>query len=247
MGGTSLAVPEQPASETEPTGTRAGVGRWRRLHSLTGLAVAGVMLLQLWGLAKVSLAPAALGQVWSQWAAWSQRGWLWGPVAVAGVYHAAYGLWLLPRRLRGSSHARQRARLLQRASAPITLVWLLWPLQALLWPLAIGVWQPRDAAEVTRALLSTTYAGMPLYAFAYLLGLAAAVFHLFNGLWLVAQRWWLPARPRLRAATGVMVAAMGMCVFMVAAHGVIYLASGWRVYPPMVVPAPPRAAGRGPT
>ncbi len=205
----------------------------QRVHSLTGvLPLGALMVWYLWGLAKVSASYGQLTHAYRAVQALGQRRWLLWPLALALFFHAGYGLLLFRRRPAVAKDPAARAwpQWLQRATALAVLGWLGVQLVAVGAPLAQGAIEPEDAARMTRALFSSTDYGVPWRAYTYLLGLAAATFHLANGLWLAALRWgWLGRR---RAGVALLLGALATVAFLAGAHSAVYLATGWRAFEP---------------
>ena len=146
------------------------------------------------------------------------------------AYHAGYGLLLLRRPAADTESTRytdKRLWVLQRISA--TLVFLLVLahfLELRAQRLFFGV-GPEATYTILTAHLSWTWAGVPWVALLYLIGVAAACFHLANGLFAAsALKGWATARMR------VLTLALGGALFVVGFLTVLSFATGTRLSNP---------------
>jgi succinate dehydrogenase / fumarate reductase cytochrome b subunit len=153
-------------------------------------------------------------------------------VLVPLVYHAGYGI-VRTLQPRDPHHAypNDLMLLLERASGVVVLVFLVahaWEFRAQTWGL-----HRATAAYSTKLVedLSSTSHGVPFVAMGYVVGLAATMFHLVNGLSSFCTRWgYTPHRAaqlRARIAFGV----AGACLFVISAAIVVQLATGVRYFP----------------
>lgn len=205
----------------------------RRLHSLSGVVPVGVFLVvHLWTNASLlgGRAPFdhAVGEI--------QRTPLLPVVEVFGVllplaFHAIFGVYLatLGRpNVVAYPYARNWAYLFQRITGVVTLVFIL----AHLWEFRVQKWlfgmSELAFYDTLVAHMSSVVGGLPIIAMGYLLGIAASVFHLANGLVTSCLTWGIvvsrPAQRRLlRVAT-----VFGVLLFLLGASTVLSLATGVR-------------------
>jgi succinate dehydrogenase / fumarate reductase cytochrome b subunit len=216
-------------SEHSPSAAPARRLDARRLHSLSGLVALGAFLLLHLGVN----ASAMRGQHAFVEVSAATRLPLVAVLEVVFValplaFHALYGLWLwrrprpdLDRFAPETSwvHGAQRITGLVLVVFVATHVWELRAQRAL-----HGL--AHDALYSTMVLhLSSTSHGVPLMAVAYLLGVAAAAFHLAAGLWTyVVGRGVVTGAARTRA--GWACAAFGLVLFGVGSGTVVSLATG---------------------
>ncbi len=146
------------------------------------------------------------------------------------LYHAAYGIKIA---LEGRpnvgayGHSRNWAYVLQRVTGVIALIYIavhFWQfrLQMLLGRMVLDDLYPKLCASLS----STSTAGIPLVAIGTLLGIAACVFHLANGLWGFCVTWGITVSRSAQRIAGGVCGALGVLLFLVAAHTVIYFATG---------------------
>ncbi len=134
-----------------------------------------------------------------------------------------------------------RADRARRVAAGLSLAFVVWHLATL--PLR-SAWLGLEAGSLFDALagdLSSTTAGVPLRALAYLAGLAATVFYVAASIGQLATR--SPALAhRQGARRGVAWGAgvVGAIVFVLGANTVVFFATGSRLFP--VSPAAPAGA-----
>ena len=208
---------------------------WLRWHSLLGvIPLAGYLLLHL------------LGQVLALSGSALQRGFqaLLDRSAVVSVLefgviylplcaHAALGLWQVTRREPGSVGPERDpawplgwGRTLQRLSALgllLFLVFHVWQFEGRLW---LGELRRVDfLPELCASLSSTAFGGVPLVAFGYLLGVAAAALHAAQGLYHACVSWgWVTPPRREWLARACLLG--GIALFAVGALIIVQLATG---------------------
>ena len=83
--------------------------------------------------------------------------------------------------------------------------------------------------ELCARLSATTAGGIPLYAIVYLVGIAAAVFHLTNGLYGFCFSWGITLSRRATRLASAAFGVVGLCLFVLGANTVIYFATGSRL------------------
>lgn len=152
-------------------------------------------------------------------------------IEMLGVYlplllHAALGFWRASLGAAPSPAAARSARLLQQTSAVVLaafLVFHLWHFRFRLWTGEIG--RGDIYPELCASLSSTVWGGVPLVAVAYLIGTAAAAFHVASGLYRASLAWrWVAARRQ--RSLGLWCVALGCGLFVLGALIVIDLATG---------------------
>ena len=151
-------------------------------------------------------------------------------------FHAGYGIVLLASKATPDAEIERRYGdrrffVLQRVSAVFVLVFVLahvWELR--LQRLFFGL--PADGLYTTlTAHLSWTWAGIPLVALLYILGIFAATVHLSNGLFAASAMWNIGLSPAGRRRIRMATAALGLVLFFVGTATVIGLATGTRLLP----------------
>jgi succinate dehydrogenase/fumarate reductase cytochrome b subunit (b558 family) len=206
--------------------------RWLRLHSATGVLPLGAFLvLHLWINGRATQGREAYDGLVRR--IQSTPGLV--VLEVLGIYapllfHAAYGAWLTGtgQPLRPPPpHAKSWARPLQRATGAATLAFLgyhLWTvrLQTMLGNLRSADFFP----ALTDTLSATTRSGIPLAAAAYLVGLAAASYHLANGLTGFCLDLGLATTARATRMVSLACTISGMALFLLGANTVVYFATG---------------------
>lgn len=223
----------------------------RRLHSLSGVVPVGIFLVEhLWTNA------AALGgqEPFARAVARIQALPLLPVLEVFGIFlplafHAGYGVVLARRSSPNASryaYPKNWLYVLQRVSGFVVLAFVLLHL----WELRVQTWlfgMSTEAFYTTlSAHLSWTWSGVPLIAIGYLVGVAASVFHLANGLVGFCMTWGITtSRPAQRRA-GIVFGALGACLFVLGTATVLGLATGSRLLPSAeasknaACPPPPR-------
>lgn len=209
----------------------------RRLHSLSGVLPLGVFLLEhLW-----TNAHALHGQAAFERAVMSIHALpllplieLFG-IVLPLLFHAGFGLWLTKSsapNVRAYPFGRNWAYLVQRVSGVLVLAFLclhLWELRVQIWLFGL---HPRALYATLAERLSSLTFGVPLLAFAYLLGLLATVLHFSGGLFGFCCTWGLavsrPAQRRVLWASWL----LGALLFVVGALVIVHFATGPFLSPP---------------
>lgn len=218
-----------PSSAREASSRRAFV--LRKLHGLTGIVpVGGFLVLHLWTNASALFGrasfDAAVGRIQELPALWAFE--LFG-VLLPLAFHAGYGLWLW----RGSApnvaaypYARNWAYLAQRITGTFVLLFValhLYELWAQKW---FGGLLPRQFYGELTAGLSATVAGVPLRAWAYVLGVLAAAFHFANGLVGFSQGWGLVLTRAGQRRLGIAALVVGGGLSLLGVATVVHFAAG---------------------
>lgn len=221
----------------------------RKLHSLIGVVPLGAFLVvHLWTNASALQGPAAHeAAMATSWGA-PFRAFLIG----LGLYLplAFHALWGLRRTLdsrptrRPPAGSRHTGYVLQRATGLLLLVFIVVHVAELHLLGEGGAEHPGDHFDRLCRLLSATHGGIPWRAAFYLTGLAAAAYHLANGLRAFCSGWGITRSRRAARRLGVLWAAVGLLLFYVGASTVILFATGLRLVPGTTL-APDRLPPRG--
>jgi succinate dehydrogenase/fumarate reductase cytochrome b subunit (b558 family) len=151
-------------------------------------------------------------------------------IALPLAFHAGYGVLIALGRAPSypeSAHAHPWSRSMERATGLAAMVFVLLHLVELRFPLIAGTLAPADLhPELTYDLSRTSALGFPLFATAYLLGLAATSYHLANGLSRFCSRNGLGQTPRARRALSIGCTVLGSALFFSGANTVVYFATG---------------------
>jgi succinate dehydrogenase / fumarate reductase, cytochrome b subunit len=210
-----------------------GAASAQKLHSLTGVVPLGVFLaLHLVINARALQGRDALDR--------TVRGILSIPllsvIELFGVllpllFHAAYGIKLsLSRRTEPAAYPANWV-LLQRATGFSALLFIAFHLYDLRWPVLAGYMTEADLFPVLAAKLSSTNSwGIPLFAVAYLVGVAATVFHFATGLFAFCVSWGYAGTERAIRIARIACGSLGIVLFLIGASTVVYYATGSRFF-----------------
>jgi succinate dehydrogenase / fumarate reductase cytochrome b subunit len=119
--------------------------------------------------------------------------------------------------------------LLQRVSGIVVLAFVIWHVGETRIEAWIAELAPEDRFGTLCAQLSATTGGVPLRAVGYLVGLAAATYHLANGLRAFCLGWGITASRRALRRAAAMAAILGLGLFALGATTIIYLSTGIRL------------------
>ncbi len=216
----------------------------RKLHSLTGVLPLGVYLVfHLWTNAKAMqgrhVFEEAVGAIDSV------------PylmvveivaIVVPLLFHALFGLAIAfearPNVGRYPQH-RNWTYLMQRVTGVALLAFLVYHVAALRLPVLLGTMEKTDFFPTLCDTLSSTEAtGVPVVAIVYLLGTAAATYHLAVGLTGFCFSWGITVSQRANRLVAGVSAVLGVLLFAIGASTIIYYATGSR----LVFDAPGRDA-----
>lgn len=154
---------------------------------------------------------------------------IWLPLA----FHAAYGLTLtFGARTNVGRYATTRnwMYVLQRVSGVVALAFIVYHLLEYRVPLAVGKMTRADLfQQLCASMSSTSRWGVPVAAIVYLLGIAACVFHLANGLYGVCFSWGVTTSERASRLAAGAFGVFGIVLFVLGANTVIYFATGSRL------------------
>lgn len=159
-------------------------------------------------------------------------GWLWvqsACVLVPLLAHALIEMFFL--RIRSINVAeypfsRNWAWLLQRISGFVALAFVIWHFVGVRLPMFRGVTEADVAVELTATLSSTGPLGLPWAALGHLLGLAAVVYHLFNGIHGFCFTWGIVTSRDAGRRVSRVLTLSGVFVYALAAAIVVYFATG---------------------
>jgi succinate dehydrogenase / fumarate reductase cytochrome b subunit len=228
-----MAAATDKNREASPQPDRRG-DLYKRLHSLSGVVPIGAFLLfHLW----VTSSLGSSREIYDRQIGFLHGGPVLGFLEVVLVilpllYHGVYGV-IRSFQPRDPNHAYDTDVMLtlQRASGIVVLVFVavhVWEFRVQTWTHGLAV-----SSYSTKLIehLSSTQSGIPFIALGYLVGIAASVFHLANGMTSFCATWGFAptfaARHRLR----VFFRVLGILLFALSAALVIQLATGSRFFP----------------
>ena len=205
----------------------------RKLFSLSGVVPVGVFLvLHLW-----TYSSALSGRHAFEKAALSDSPYLfvfevflvWIPI----LFHGLYGLKI-------SFEARPNAGkypysknwmyVLQRVTGIVALVFIGYHFWQFRLPVLTGELAREDLfGQLCGSLSRTVGGGIPVMALAYLVGVAASVFHLANGLHGLCFSWGITTSRRALRIASAVFGVFGLLLFVLGANTVIYFAPGSRL------------------
>lgn len=155
-----------------------------------------------------------------------------GAIAVPLLFHAVLGVIIaLEARPNPGRYptARNTAYLLQRVTGVLVLAFLVLHVAHLRLPVALGTLEKADLFPTLCDLMSTTAGpGIPVYALLYLLGTAAAVYHLTVGLHGFCFSWGITLSRRANHVAAGVFGVLGLVLFALGANTIIYYATGSR-------------------
>lgn len=227
------AATDSSNREPQPQPDRRG-GLLQRLHSLSGVVPLGAFLLfHLW----ITSALGTSREIYDRQVGFLHGGPFFGFLEVVLVivpllYHGGYGV-IRSLQPRDPNHAYDTDVMvtLQRASGIVVLLFVaahVWEFRGQTWTHGLAV--SSYATKLTEHL-SSTQSGVPFIALGYLVGIAATVFHLANGMTSFCATWGFAptftARHRLR----IFFRVIGIGLFGLSAALVIQIASGSRFFP----------------
>jgi succinate dehydrogenase/fumarate reductase cytochrome b subunit (b558 family) len=154
---------------------------------------------------------------------------VWLPI----LFHAGYGVKVtLEGRWNTASYAYSKNWMfvLQRVTGILALGFIGYHFWQFRLKLLLGQIAQEDVfPELCASLSSTGPGGVPYLALAYLLGVAAAAFHLANGLYGFCFSWGITASRRSARLASIAFGLFGIVLFALGANTVIYFATGSRV------------------
>ena len=209
--------------------------RWQALFSVSGVVPLGAfLLLHLWTASALLSSHAAYDRQVGSLHGGPVLGLLTVVLILAPLaFHAGYGVWRwVHRPPTGADAAPPHAYesdlmlLLERISGVVVLAFVgahFWETELQTWTgeLAVGSYSTKLVEH-----LSSTRSGIPWVALGYLVGIAATVLHLVNGLTSFSTRWGLTPDRRSQRRARVLFRGAGALLFAVGAASVIELATG---------------------
>ena len=124
-------------------------------------------------------------------------------------------------------HTHPWSRSMQRTTGVVGFAFVALHVATLRVPTLLGQLAPADFfPKLTDDLSATTSFGVPAFATAYLLGLAATSYHLANGLARFFSRLPMSEDPRTRRAVSLGCTLLGSALFLLGANTVVYFATG---------------------
>lgn len=203
----------------------------RRLHSLSGVVPVGIFLIaHLWtnasalggrapfdhavdGLQKLPVLP--LIEVFG--------------VLLPLAFHALFGVYLATAgrpNVARYSHGRNWAYVFQRVTGIVAFLFVM----VHLWELRVQKWlfgmSHHAFYDTLVSHLSTVKLGIPIWAVMYLVGIAASVFHLANGLVTFTMSWGIVTSRRAQNRIAFAAAGVGVVLFLLGASTVLSLSTG---------------------
>ncbi len=146
------------------------------------------------------------------------------------LFHAVYGIFVTIGRvpaLPEPPYTRSWSRSMQRMTGIVTFAFVAYHLLELRLPALLGRMRPPDFfPTLCDTLSSTTSLGIPVAATVYLLGLAAASYHLANGLSRFCFRVGLVGSERASRIVSLGCSLLGAALFLLGASTVVYFATG---------------------
>ena len=206
----------------------------RKLHSLSGVVPLGAfLLLHLWTTASIGSSQATYDR---------QVGFLHGGpflgflelvlVLVPLAYHGLYGIIrsLSPRDV-NRTYDSDLMVVLQRVSGAVVLVFVVlhvWEFRVQTWTSGLPV-----ASYSTKLVsdLSSTQYGVPWIALGTIVGSAASLFHLVNGMTSFCNTWGFATNDAVLRRLRLVFRTFGILFFVVSAALVVQVATGSRVFP----------------
>jgi succinate dehydrogenase/fumarate reductase cytochrome b subunit (b558 family) len=227
----SLLFPEESSAAVGRRERRAFV--LRKLFSLTGVVPIGTFLIaHLWTYSRALAGRHAFEQSLKSTSPYQlviELLFVWLPI----LFHALYGLKVMSeaRPNTGSyPYSKNWNFLLQRVTGVISLLFIGYHFWQFRLKLLLGQIEHEDVfPELCASLSSTGPGGIPFIALAYLLGVAAAAFHLASGLHGFCFSWGITATRRSSRLASTVFGLFGIVLFALGASSVIYFATGSRL------------------
>lgn len=203
----------------------------RRLHSLSGVLPVGVFLvLHLWTNARALQGQQRYDDVVAGIARMPYAGVLdIGLIILPLAFHAVYGVVLAF----GARHnvgkypySRNWMYTMQRVTGILALLFIGFHLSEYWLKRWLGQMSPEQLYPALCANLSSTWGGVPLIGFIYLVGIAASVIHFANGLWGFCFSWGITVSRRAQATAAWVFGLVGLGIFLLGANTVIHFATG---------------------
>jgi len=204
----------------------------RRAHSLSGaLALGAFLLTHLWTQGQALGGSSAYGNAITP-PGGHPKAWL--VVELLFVYapllfHAGYGVSVALQRHEGLGpypYRKSWAWLLQRVTGLVALLFIIYHV----WQFRFQVWtghmEEQDFFPALCAAMSSTWWGIPVISFGYLVGTAACIAHFCNGLSGFCFFWGVTRTRRAIRVTSWALGFMGFVLFGYSCMSIVYLATG---------------------
>jgi succinate dehydrogenase/fumarate reductase cytochrome b subunit (b558 family) len=203
----------------------------RKVHSLTGVVpVGGFLVFHLWTNAKATAGrepfDAAVGDIAHMPFVWALE---WGLILLPLAFHAFYGVWIA---LQGRQNigkytfARNWMYFLQRLSGLLAFGFIGLHLYQFWGQKLAGNMETTQFYPALCASLTSTKGGAPWMAIAYVVGIAACVFHFANGLWGFCFSWGITVSRRSQRMAATVFGVVGLVVFFMGLNTVVHFATG---------------------
>jgi succinate dehydrogenase/fumarate reductase cytochrome b subunit (b558 family) len=206
----------------------------KKLHSLSGVVPLGVFLVHhLWTSGRALAGQAEFDEAVRDLQRTPYLAVLEMTLVILPLtFHGLYGVLLS---LEGRANVgaypfnRNWMYVAQRLTGLLALVFVVWHLGDFWFARWTGRLSARDFYPVLCERLSTTSHGVPLIALAYILGIAATVFHFANGLWGFCTSWGITPSRRSQRISATVFGLAGVAMFLLGANTAIYFATGSRL------------------
>jgi len=220
---------------------------WRKLHSLSGvLPVGGFLVFHLWENSRALQGQEQFDEMVRGIDRMPYLPFLeFGGVLAPLAFHAGYGIKLALEskpNVGRYTFTRNWMYTLQRVTGLLAFCFIVYHLSELWFQKVTGKLTPDQFYTTLCAGLSSTIGPVPVVALAYILGIAACVFHFANGLWGFCFSWGLTVSRRSQQMAATVFGILGLVVFFLGANTAIYFATGARL-PSMLFGASPAKTG----
>lgn len=203
----------------------------RKIHSLTGVVpVGGFMLFHLWTNAKATSGREQFNHAVDDIAhmpfVWALE---WGLILLPLAFHAVYGIWIA---LQGRqnftryTYGRNWMYFFQRLSGLVAFAFIGLHLYQFWAQKTFRDMKTTDFYDKLSESLTATAGGVPWMAIAYVIGIAACVFHFTNGLWGFCFSWGITVSRRSQRLAASVFSIVGLIVFFMGLNTVVHFATG---------------------
>lgn len=203
----------------------------RKLHSLSGIVpVGGFMLFHLWTNAKATSGRAefdrAVEDIGHMPFVWALE---WGLILLPLAFHALYGVRIALQARQNFpryTYGRNWMFFLQRFSGLVAFAFIGLHLYEYWGHKTFGSMQTTEFYGKLCENLSSVKYGVPWLAIAYVVGIAASVFHFANGLWGFCFSWGVTVSRRSQRMAASVFGVVGLAVFFLGLNTVVHFATG---------------------
>ena len=205
----------------------------KKLHSLSGVVPLGVFVVShlmtqaqaLWGQARYDEAVGASQKI--PYLPMVEVLFVLLPLAFHGIYGVVLSFESRPN-VGVYPYSRNWMYVAQRVSGIGAFAFIVWHVSKYWLDKYKGELAPADFYPALCADLSYSQAGVPIVALAYLLGIAATIFHLANGLWGFFVSWGITVSRRAQRISATVFGVIGLVLFLLGGNTAIYFATGSR-------------------